>query len=556
MLGLFAALWCRPLPRSGPGEGGGSAARFIGVAGEMTCAVARGSGRGPGRPVGSEWAMATVAELLTVPRLAGAVEPLIPVALDRRVESVAVLEDLHALGTSPPDSLVIVAETASREAVGYRLDVLLRQASARDVAALALVREPLPRLHRTAAELAQRGNLALLRITPGIGLADTVIAIQQELTGGVGRLLDRARACLALIDEAERLRLGPPALVERVAEALGAEVRLGPPPASRGWLSAPVLVDGEPGPWISTPGDGTDADTVRRLLLHRLASAAERLESARQRAADVPVQTRAELLTELLIREPHASRDLVHRARQLGIPIDGWHAVVRLELENLAELRPGDEMGAFNLAQLAIRVAMESARGTGGTWNRAGTGSTILLVRSWQAEAGSELQAEVARAAELVIGRVRARIPRLSIRCGVGGIHVGSTGLRTSALEARAAIAAALTAGRRNVAVRFDSAGLRRVLLQWYALDDARDSVARLLEPLDRLGERRSREAIRTLRAYLDAHLSLSRAAEMLGLHRNTVAYRIQRIFELLEVDPDDPEQCLMLQLACRAREL
>jgi sugar diacid utilization regulator len=268
------------------------------------------------------------------------------------------------------------------------------------------------------------------------------------------------------------------------------------------------------------------------------------------------VQTRAELLTELLMREPQASRDLVRRARQLGIPIDGWHLVVRLELENLAELRPEDEVGAFNLAQLATRVAMESARSTGGLWNRAGTGSTILLIRSWQTEVGPERQAEVAEAANLVIGRIRARIPRLAIRCGVGGVHVGSTGLRTSAMEARAAIAAALTTGRQNTAVRFDSTGLRRVLLQWYALDDARDSVARLLEPLDRLGERRSREAIRTLRAYLDAHLSISRTAGTLRLHRNTVAYRVQRIFELLGVDPNDPEQCLMLQLACRAREL
>ncbi|HZU15543.1 MAG TPA: helix-turn-helix domain-containing protein [Candidatus Dormibacteraeota bacterium] len=500
--------------------------------------------------------MATVAELLTIPRLAGAVEPLAPVALDRRVESVAVLEDLHALGTPPPDSLVIVAEAASREAVGYRLDVLLRQASSREVAALALVREPLPRPSRTAVELAQRGHLALLRLSPRLGLAEAVIAVQQELAGGVSRLLERARACLDLIDEAERLRLSPATLVERAAEALGAEVRLGPPPGERGWLSVPVLIDGEPGPRLSTPGEGGDADTVRRLLLHRLVAAIERLESARQRAAEVPVQTRAELLTELLVREPQASRDLVRRARQLGIPIDGWHVVVRLELENLAELRPGDEVGAFNLAQLAVRVATESARATGGTWNRAGTGSTLLLVRSWQAEVGPELQAEVARAADLVIGRLRARIPRLVVRCGVGGVHVGSTGLRTSAMEARAALTAALTTGRRNLAVRFDSTGLRRVLLQWYALDEARDSVARLLEPLDRLGERRGREAIRTLRAYLDAHLSAGRAAETLGLHRNTVAYRIQRILELLGVDPEDPEQCLMLQLACRAREL
>jgi DNA-binding PucR family transcriptional regulator len=34
------------------------------------------------------------------------------------------------------------------------------------------------------------------------------------------------------------------------------------------------------------------------------------------------------------------------------------------------------------------------------------------------------------------------------------------------------------------------------------------------------------------------------------------VAYRIKNAFALLEVDPDNPDDLLLLQLACRAREL
>lgn len=498
----------------------------------------------------------TVADLLAIPRLAGSVESLAPAALDREVETVVVIEDLHAVGKAPPNSLLVVIEAAARDALGYRLDMLLRQASSRDAAALALACAQAPRLGRTATELARRGRVALLRIDPGVGLADAVIAIQQELSGGVARLIARAESCLRVVDEAERAQVSLATLVERVEKALGAPIALGAPEPGPRILSVPVVVDGESRTALCTPGDGTPADTVRLLLLHRVAMAAEHLENARQRAADAPVQTRAELLTELLVREPNASRDLVRRARLLGIPIDGWHAVIGLELENLAELRQGDEVGVFNLTQLAGRVAMEAARSTGGVWNRAGTGASILLIQSWRSEAGPELQSAVAQVAEAVIGRVRAHIPRLSIRCGVGAVHAGSVGLRTSAMEARAAVTAALTTGRQNVAVRFDSTGMRRVLLQWYALDDARDSVARILEPLDRMGERKSREAIRTLRAYLDGHHSVNRAAETLGVHRNTVTYRIERIFELLAFDPDDAEQCLMLQLACRAREL
>jgi DNA-binding PucR family transcriptional regulator len=61
---------------------------------------------------------------------------------------------------------------------------------------------------------------------------------------------------------------------------------------------------------------------------------------------------------------------------------------------------------------------------------------------------------------------------------------------------------------------------------------------------------------VRTLGAYLDNYGSLTRTAEALHLHRNSVAYRIKRIFELLDADPDEPDERLILQLACRARLL
>ncbi|MEA2221917.1 MAG: hypothetical protein QOH83_293 [Solirubrobacteraceae bacterium] len=48
----------------------------------------------------------------------------------------------------------------------------------------------------------------------------------------------------------------------------------------------------------------------------------------------------------------------------------------------------------------------------------------------------------------------------------------------------------------------------------------------------------------------------MSKAAERMNMHRNAVSYRIHQIFELLDVDPENPDDLLLLQLACRAREL
>ena len=102
----------------------------------------------------------------------------------------------------------------------------------------------------------------------------------------------------------------------------------------------------------------------------------------------------------------------------------------------------------------------------------------------------------------------------------------------------------------------FDASGLRAMLAEWYATDSARRSVSTLLEPLEGLGGRRAEEAIRTLQVFLDEQGSVTRTARRLHLHRNAVAYRIARIRDTLDVDPDDPDARLALQLACRARLL
>jgi DNA-binding PucR family transcriptional regulator len=142
------------------------------------------------------------------------------------------------------------------------------------------------------------------------------------------------------------------------------------------------------------------------------------------------------------------------------------------------------------------------------------------------------------------------------MRCGVGSPHSGPAGLLSSAAEAKAAVTAAYAAGAVNSAVLFDRVGLRRALVEWYASDVAQQAVTTVLEPLASLGGQRGERLVHTLHAYLDHQGSLTKTAAALNLHRNAVAYRVKQAFALLDVDPDNPDDLLLLQLACRAREL
>jgi DNA-binding PucR family transcriptional regulator len=155
-----------------------------------------------------------------------------------------------------------------------------------------------------------------------------------------------------------------------------------------------------------------------------------------------------------------------------------------------------------------------------------------------------------------VLAGLRSRLPGTLIRCGVGTAHAGPAGLLATVAEAKAAVIAARTSERVNMAVAFDSVGLRRTLVEWYASDTAREAVTTVLEPLSALGGARAERLIQTLHVYLDQRGSLTRTADRLNLHRNAVAYRINKVFSLLDVDQDNPDDLLLLQLACRAREL
>jgi DNA-binding PucR family transcriptional regulator len=155
-----------------------------------------------------------------------------------------------------------------------------------------------------------------------------------------------------------------------------------------------------------------------------------------------------------------------------------------------------------------------------------------------------------------VVTGLRPRLPTTLVHCGVGSPHEGPGGLVASVAEAKAAATAARTSGRTNTPVPYDSVGLKRALVEWYASDVARDAVTTVLAPLLELEGARSERLIKTLHVYLDERGSLSKAAETLNLHRNAVGYRINQIFEMLEVDRDNADDLLLLQLACRAREL
>lgn len=495
-------------------------------------------------------AVPTVRELLPTASLRG-IETLGPGGLDAEVCQVALAEDLDDLSRVGRGSFVLLGQAAARAASTYRFDVAVRRAAARGAAALAVL-EPWARsVPPTAAELARRAGIALLAVPGGTDLGALAAALGHRILSGDEALLDRIEAGLdGLLEAADAGDLE--AVAAAASRCLARPVRVGTPAPDE--VSAPVVVLGDRVTWLSAPGGG-GRDPAARLVLSLAAHAVGGALAAARRAEELPERSRAELLTELLAASADRSVRLLDRARILGLPVDGWHVVGHVDL---GEVLSGEPEGtpAFERSETVANLALRTARAAGGTWNLARSGSAFLLVRTFPRDPGTSAERGMIEAMTRVVEAIRDRFPGSAPVAGVGGVHAGLAGLRVSAAEARVAAGSARARGRPGAVSAFDAVGLRRMLLEWYASDSARGTVRDLLAPLERLGPRRAEEAIRTLQTYLDEQGSPTRTARRLHLHRNAVLYRIRRIFELLEVDPTDPDQRLALQLACRARLL
>jgi DNA-binding PucR family transcriptional regulator len=141
------------------------------------------------------------------------------------------------------------------------------------------------------------------------------------------------------------------------------------------------------------------------------------------------------------------------------------------------------------------------------------------------------------------------------IRVAVGEPARGLAGFRWTHFEARNARRVATLGQRATGSVtRYGLVSLQA--LASADIDQARAFVRRELGALA-ADDDTSRRLAATLRVYLDEHASRSRAAKRLGIHENTISYRIRQAEEILgrSVDENTLNLRVALALAALTRE-
>jgi DNA-binding PucR family transcriptional regulator len=150
-------------------------------------------------------------------------------------------------------------------------------------------------------------------------------------------------------------------------------------------------------------------------------------------------------------------------------------------------------------------------------------------------------------------GAVAAIVKHLgltTVAAGAGAAHTGLSGLQRSRNEAQQALTIQRRLSISPMVARYADLGIFRLLFAAESLAEFDQFHDETLGVLDQYDVEHRSDLVDTLRAFFSANGSPKDAAQRLGVHRNTVLYRLERIGNLTGYDLSDADTRLRLQLA------
>jgi sugar diacid utilization regulator len=296
-------------------------------------------------------------------------------------------------------------------------------------------------------------------------------------------------------------------------------------------------------------GEGpVDPDGRRRSLEH--GSTVLALELSKERAAaEVERRLRGDLVEELLAGglDADEAERLARQAERLGhrLPRQAW--VIVLEADDVGEeariavrqRQDGLDLALTDLVRRRIPGALCVVRSASG----------VVLVPS---EVAPDVMA-VETLGELLVGAAAPVLKPATASVGIGNLASAVAELARSHTEARQALRLSRRAGAQSRVTSYRSLGAFRLLLDVQSPEVLRGFANEVLGPLLKYAESRETPLLQTLEALASARWVRRAAARDLGIHINSINYRIERIQSLTGLSLDDSETRVAIAIAIRA---
>ncbi|MCD2191489.1 helix-turn-helix domain-containing protein [Actinomycetospora soli] len=310
--------------------------------------------------------------------------------------------------------------------------------------------------------------------------------------------------------------------------------------AASGRITVPVRLGRETVARLWLPGRLADLTELQRRALEHAAVVCA-LEALRTRTAiDVEWRLRGDLLTDLL-SETSSAASVTARAAALGHDLARPHTVM---------LAAPDVPAAANRSRLLL----------GATQTVADRCEPRPLVTSWGEHVivlwpDTRTGIAAADAARELRSASRRTLGSTTITVTVGHRCEEVDAVRSAVRTARGALELARLHGSDRI-VTLPDLGVYGLLLQ---LNDPRELVRFIehtLRPLREYDERKKATLVATLRVFLDQRMNVARTAGALFVHPNTVALRLKRVEELIDISVQQPEDLLRVKVALMAEDV
>ncbi len=302
---------------------------------------------------------------------------------------------------------------------------------------------------------------------------------------------------------------------------------------------------------VSVDEKTVDSSGRRRALEH--GSTVLALELSKERAAaEVERRLRGDLVEELLAGglDAEEAEGVARQAERLGhrLPQRAW--VVVLEPDDDATEAALGSRGQQDRLDDALSGVIRSR--LPGALTLVRSASAVFLVPD---EIGPDLATVEKLAAQVLTAAAPAMKPGTA-SVGIGNLANGVSELARSHVEARQALRLTRRAGGRGRVASYRSLGAFRLLLEVQSPDALRRFVDELLGSLLQYAQSRDTPLLETLEALSAARWVRRAAARNLGIHINSMTYRVDRIEALTGLQLDDPETRVAISIALRARAM
>ena len=390
-----------------------------------------------------------------------------------------------------------------------------------------------------------------------------------DIRAVVELLSDLARAPVALLDEdfavltwtaPSALRAGPPVVGERardrpalrtaLAELSAARPSTVLEPSSltglgRRHVICRLIVEGRPSGYLAVVEAGRALGDLDTKLAERGATVLALQVLSERRQIEAEGQARDDFLSDLLNNHRDVTQ-LARRGLPFGVDLTEPHVLVRLTVES-GEGHPH--------ASVARRLVVDDLARRLGTDEPPATtlpGAVVLLVPIGSGTGVStpdEVRAHIAAVADALVSRVRILGGVVSAVCRE------PEEFPRAHRELREIEDLARSFGWSRRVVTVDELGLFRVVVASGRVKEAVRFADELVRPV-RDHDGADGALFLTWRAFLAAEARVQRAASDLGVHENTVRYRLGRIREITGKDPAALDTLLIARVAFQILEL